>query len=391
MGPGRNSEDPRETMRVLPGWLQPVLTELTGKALPGETPWFRWSRAGRLTATGLTWATGVGGSMAFAAAGGAYLALLPVTWLLTVSASRTLQTGAGVHHAAHGNLLKPQWLNDLAGEAISLLTWIQPLSAYRKDHGPHHWKTGTEADPDLAFLIQVAGMKPGLPVAEYWRRFWRTTFSPRFHAEFLWARLRANLLEAPLKRRAAAWLWLLALVLLGGLGGLGWPLLIGYVLPVALFQQMSAWAGLLGLHQWVREGEGSRSKKEVLAGLTSGRFVGAAAPEPGLRGVAAVAAWGRWAGQMLAALVARLAIVPGDLPSHDWHHFRPESPDWPNHAYARRDDLLGGGPNSRLYTEIWGVGAAIGATFERLSALPPDAELGRPLTYAERRQVLGGM
>jgi hypothetical protein len=37
------------------------------------------------------------------------------------------------------------------------------------------------------------------------------------------------------------------------------------------------------------------------------------------------------------------------------------------------------------------VGAAIGATFERLSALPPDAELGRPLTYAERRQVLGGM
>lgn len=390
--------DPREAMRVLPGWLQPMLTELTGKALPSEEPWFRWSRGGRLAATLLEFATGIGGSVAFAMAGGPCLVLLPVTWLMTVSAARTLQTGAGVHHAAHNNLLppaqpdQPARLNNLAGEVASLLAWIQPLSGYREDHGPHHWKTGTEDDPDIRFLVEVGGLRPGQPVACYWRQFWRTLFSPMFHARFLKARLRANLVTAPWSRRLAAWVWLVLLLGIPLYGGWFLAALAGYFLPVMLFQQMAAWAGLLGLHQWVRIGEGTLSKKQVLAGLTSGRFIGEAAPSPGLRGWAKAWAWTRWTVRMLTVhLAARMAVVQGDLPSHDWHHFKPESPDWPNHAYARRDDLLGGGPNAPLYTELWGVGAAINATFERLSALPENAVLGKPLTYDEQRRVLLGM
>jgi len=272
-----------------------------------------------------------------------------------------------------------------------LLIWIQPLELYRRDHGPHHWETGSKNDPDLRFIVQVAGMRPGLTVPEYWRQFWRTLFSPRFHGMYLWARLRANFVEASGPRRVAAFVWVGALAAIAA-AGFGVELFFAYLLPITVLTQMSAWAGLLGLHQWVREGDGERPAKEVLAGLTSGRFLGEAAPLPTLTGAAAVRAWAGWTTRMLFLhLPARVAIVPGDLPSHDWHHFHPKTRDWANAAYARRDELASTAPNARLYTELWGVKTAINGTFERFSKLPTNADLGEPLTYRERQSVLLAM
>ena len=149
--------------------------------------------------------------------------------------------------------------------------------------------------------------------------------------------------------------------------------------------------GLLGLHQWVPK-TGALKKAEAVASLTSGRFVGEAVPSPDLVGTEAALAWTRWTARMaLVHLPARLAIVPSDLPSHDWHHAHPKTRAWANAAYERRDEVLSGSVKARRYTEIWGVGAAIEATFARLSALPPGATLGQPLTYAERGSLMLGM
>lgn len=43
------------------------------------------------------------------------------------------------------------------------------------------------------------------------------------------------------------------------------------------------------------------------------------------------------------------------------------------------------------YFERWGFRAAANETFQLLSSLPPDAGLGEPQTYAERRDVMLGM
>lgn len=188
--------------------------------------------------------------------------------------------------------------------------------------------------------MQVGDLKPGLPLNENWRHFWRTLCSPRFHARYALARVRANFAEPPLVRRAGSILWGVGLLAVTAISGSWSMLFLAYVLPVGLLTQMSAWAGLLGLHHWVRLGHGKLSTLEELASVTSGRFLGEAAPEPMLKGNVALWEWTWWSVRMLAIhLPVRLAIAPGDLVSHDWHHWHATG-DWPNAAYARRDTLV---------------------------------------------------
>jgi fatty acid desaturase len=412
-GAGLSLNDPRETMRRLPRWLQPLLTELTGKAPSGEKPWPRWSTAGRLAATLFVFVASIAASMMAIRLGGWAWALLPLTWLLTVSATRVFQTGL-VHHASHGRLLVNEWANEFFGELLSLLAWLTPLGLYRLFHDKHHSGLGGPTDPDLRFVVS-RGLKPGLTVKQYWRQFWRTLFSPGFHASFLAARLQENFLlrlprefatgalspkQARLKeqflytrpaRRAASVAFALALLAGAAVSGGWWELALGYLLPITILTQMSAWAGLLGLHQWT-PAPGAESKRAAQASLTSGRFVGEAAPDGSQRGWLAARAWAGFTLRMLTThLFQRLAVVPGELPSHDWHHEVPVSWEWANHAYARRDRLAQDETRRPAYTEFWGVGRAIEATFERLAALPPSAQLREPLTNEERREVLSSM
>lgn len=383
------NNDPRETMLRLPRWLQPLLTELTGKAPPDEQPWLRWTTAGRLTATLFTFLASIAASMTAVWIGGWAWLLLPFTWLLTVSSTRVFQTGL-VHHASHGRLLRNPRANDFFGELLSLLAVISPLTIYRAFHNKHHSGLGGEADPDLRFIASL-GLQPGLTVREYWQRFWVTLLSPRFHAIYLLARLKENFLRAPASRRLASGLFALALLGAAAVTGLWLEFALGYLLPITILTQMSAWAGLLGLHQWV-PARGAQSKRAALASLTSGRFVGEPAPAPSLRGWPRARAWIGWTVRTgTVHLFQKLAVVPGELASHDWHHEHPVSWEWANHAYARRDSRAQDEQRRPTYTEFWGVGRAIEATFERLAALPPDAKLGEPLTYEERREVLASM
>ncbi|NJM54870.1 MAG: hypothetical protein HC841_02090 [Verrucomicrobiae bacterium] len=406
-------DDPRETLLRLPRWLQPLLTEFTGKAPPGEQPWPRWNTAGRLAATLFVFLASIAAGMTAIRLGGWAWALLPFTCLLTVSSTRVFQTGLE-HHASHGRLLAKEGANEFFGELLSLLAWLTPLGLYRLFHDKHHSGLGGPTDPDLRFVVS-RGLKPGLTVKQYWQGFWWTLFSPAFHAGFLAARLQENfLLRLPrefeagalspkqarlkaqfLRTRTARRLASVgfALALLGGVTATGWWLefVLGYLLPITVLTQMSAWAGLLGLHQWT-PAPGTESKRAAQASLTSGRFVGETAPDSSLHGWSAARAWAGFTLRMLTVhLFEKLAVVPGELPSHDWHHEAPVSWEWANHAYARRDRRAQDEARRPAYTEFWGVGRAIEATFERLAALPPDAKLGEPLTDEERREVLSSM
>lgn len=382
-------DSPRNEMqRRLPRWVQPLLTELTGKAPDSGEPVFRWTPLGRVMLTVSVFFLSIIASFQAIEMGGLALLALPVSWLLTASSVRVIQTTV-VHHASHLRLLPNPVANQWVAEILSLLAWISPLRVYAKYHKLHHQDLGGPQDPDLKFIIEL-GLKPGLQVAEYWKQFWVTMVSLRFHLMYIAARARDNFIEAQASRRLASYGYAIFLIIVASYTGKGVAMLLAYGFPVLILTQMAAWAGLLGLHQWVPIP--GKSQTEMNASLTSGRYVGEPLPSSGLSG------WRFWwsmAGWTLRMgtihLFQRLAISPGDIPSHDWHHYHPVSFEWANHAFARRDAQSLDAKRSWTYAEIWGPGKAIGATFERFSRLPKNTKLGDPLTDAEIRSVLANM
>jgi len=83
-------------------------------------------------------------------------------------------------------------------------------------------------------------------------------------------------------------------------------------------------------------------------------------------------AWLFWLVRMLGYhLPVRIAILPGELPEHDYHHRHPHSKDWANGIYARQQDLEAGCPGwCESYTEVWGLFEATDRVFETLSKAP---------------------
>jgi hypothetical protein len=378
--------DPRQSMAHLPTWMQPWLTELTGKALPGEVPPWRWTTTGRLMACVGVFLLSVLGSMVAVHQGGPPLLLVPLFWMFTVGAARSFQISL-VHHASHGRLLRnPEW-NDRVADLLSLLAWIAPVAVYRKAHRLHHGRLGTHLDPDLRFIVQL-GLVPGLDVATYWHRFFWTLVSPTFHARYLAARWKANFVSAPPLRRAASIGFALLLGLLMPL--IGWELLIGYVLPVTIFVQMSAWAGLLGLHHWTPDPKAT-SHRAATESLTHDRFIGEPFPAPGMGRIQDQLRTVGWFLRMgTIHLAQRVLVVQADNPSHRWHHEVPVSWEWPMHAYARRDHVAKES-GTALDREIWGAGNAIRRTFEHLAAIPSDRRLDDPPTSTEVQGTLTSM
>jgi fatty acid desaturase len=412
---GKKSAGVRESMRVLPRWLQPILTEMTGTPLEDEQPLIRWTGFLRLVLALTVFGAGLTGGIVIIQAGVYWWWLLPMAWVLTVSAARSFQTSF-VHHAAHGTLWgqtrldrwlqrrlpnrkgsmadqgKPRhYVADLVAELLSTMVWIAPLSVYREDHIPHHGQLATGNDPDLRFMVDL-GMQPGLSVRTQRARYWRSLFSPRFHWVYLRARWRANFVRPPRWRAA------LAAAYTAGVVALAWwhpvTLLMAVVIPIFPLYHIAGLMNMTGEHHWVRLGEAYRgnSRKVILSRLTTARFFGEATPASHLKGAGKVIAWSGWWFRLLAVhFPARLFAVPGDLANHDWHHRYPFDARWPAAAYARRDDALRGTPGWPAYTESWGLKPAREATFELLSRLPRDAELGKPLTYGELSQLVLGM
>jgi fatty acid desaturase len=377
--------DPRVSMAQAPRPLQWILTEITGKALPGQSPPFRWTAGGRVALTLGTLAIGLTLSWLALDGGLLWLPLLLPGWLLTVSAMRTWQTSF-VHHASHNSLLRPEWLGKLLAELFSVMGWIQPLSGYAPEHRLHHGKTATTADADLRFLVDL-GFRPGLAVDAYWRMFLTMLVSPWFHARYARYRLAANFFSAPRLRRLAAIAWTLSLLGLAWWSGQWFALIVIWLVPAWPLYQIAGLTQLLTEHNWVRVGDGVERPKVILGRLTHARFFGFHAPQQN----AGWTEWAAWLGRMLLiSLPERLIVAPGDLPNHDWHH-RHTLGDWANSAYARRDDVETGSADWGPYTEFWGFRAAATATFQLLSSLPKDAVLGEPTTYVERGEQMLGM
>jgi fatty acid desaturase len=263
------------------------------------------------------------------------------------------------------------------GELVTVLNVYQDFQMFKEEHfDAHHRRTifATEGDPPVQFL-QGLGFRPGMTKHQLWRRGIVVFLSPAFYWASSVDRLKCNLFKGTW-RRAGFFVWAgfwLSVPLWVPNGYL--VLILGFVLPIIILSQLSALLDKLGEHAWLTPPDPQHGNKFYTVAATSARFCGSAVPEKGLPWKARLVAWPRWVLSTLCYhLPARLMVVVGDLPNHDFHHRYPSTPDWMVAAYARQRDIDSGdyGPP---YSEVWGMCAAIDRMFHTLSEVPSNARL----------------
>jgi fatty acid desaturase len=357
--------DVRATYLRFPRWTQHFWTWQTGKALPGQRPLLRHTWASYLTVTLTVFFAGLALSAAALSTMFPlwFLAML-LGWALTVAGER-LMVLVIAHQAVHRRFSGSAGRDGFWGEAVTVLSVFHTLTDFKEEHfNSHHQREvfATETDPPVQFLLDL-GFRPGLPRGRQWRHAWRVFLSPVFYWRGFASRAGSNLKAGTLRRLGfALWAgWWLSLPFWFPNGTL--VLVLGFVLPVILFAQLSALLDRLGEHEWLSPRIPQGRDRYYTAYATSARYCGSPVPARGGPPGQQAVAWARWIAMTACYhLPARLLVVVGDLPNHDYHHRYPATPDWTTAAYARQRDI-DAGPGGPPYREVWGMGAAIDQLF----------------------------
>jgi hypothetical protein len=370
--------NPRESMRVLPSFVQPFLTWLTGKPLVGERPW-GLRPVHHLMACLLPIAAGITVSVAAFQAGRWFLVALPPGWLLTTHGIRKLRTVI-LHQCSHRNFWRKPTADRLLGILIGILLISQDYDEYQREHiGDHHSNSHmTMEDPTVQFLVLTVGARGGMPKADIWKRMFRTLVSPSYHYKAMIGRVSSHFQRTSVQHKAALCLSVSTEIVVVTLTH-AWALFaVVWLVPLTVLFNASALFRLSSRHVFPAPGA-RQFNRASLAGYTHGIFIGESAPSPELRGRAEFAAWTNWWYRMLLIhLPTRLFVLVGDGPCHDFHHRHPRAKNWPDYIFARAADESENHPGWPPYTEVWGLRAAIDACFDSLSNA--DSEEFRPHT-----------
>jgi len=74
---------------------------------------------------------------------------------------------------------------------------------------------------------------------------------------------------------------------------------------------------------------------------------------------------------MAGHFLVRVAILPGEMPEHDWHHKSPKrQKEWANGTYVRQREVEAGGE----YIDLWGLRQAIDRVFQGLAKASDTSE-----------------
>lgn len=363
---------PRESMQVLPSFLQSFLTWLTCKPLEGQQSWNR-TPFDHLIIALIALFSGVTISVIAVLHSGFWLLLLIPSWIATVSSARTLHVMI-VHYCTHGRFSNNSKVNKWVGEFLSILLTLRNYESYLQDHVyNHHTKRlQTLEDETVKFLFLLAELRPGMTREQLWRKFWLTLVSPKFHWKLFAARVTSNL-SAPFPINLFVWSYLLLI-----LGITAWTqawlvFLVAWLFPMTILYQISLFTRLCSEHIWPAPEALDNRDKLTISRLTVGIFLGEPTPDSSLPFNQKILAWLVWSARMVFIhLFTRIFIMVADTPCHDYHHRHPNSIDWPNYIFARANDInsgCSGWPES--YSEVWGIYNAIDLMFESLSQLQP--------------------
>jgi fatty acid desaturase len=363
-------QNPRASMRVLPRFLQPVLTWLTGQPLPEQRPW-RLRPAHHLLASVAPLVVGVGlGGLLLQF--GWWALLMPVPWLLTTHGMRKLRAVI-LHQCSHGNFLRKRWPDKLLGYVIAVLFITQEYADYKREHVSDHHSVHhmTMRDPTVQFLIIGLKTRPGMTRRQLWYRLWITILSPRYHVTATYSRLASHFRNTPIRYRALMVVVLAAQALLVTLADAWLVFSIVWLVPLTILFNASAAIRVCTRHLFPEPGV-VLIGKEAIASHTHGIFLGEEVPDMRTRQPQRFLSWMRWWTRMaFVHLPARLFVMVGDAPCHDYHHRFPRSPHWANYLFARQQDMEQGHADWPPYTEVWGMATSINAVFDTLRSADP--------------------
>jgi hypothetical protein len=353
--------------------LQPFLTWLTARPAPGELPKSHTASWHVVTSFALLF-FGLALSLLALKLGtwlnAAWLAALPPCMIVTASGMGKLQAVV-FHHCSHGTVFRKWETNRSMGETISILLLMKHFDVYQHEHMLHHSpnKLLTHEDEFTQFIMNLAGLQPGVPKPVLWRHVLVSFVSPVFHLRFLLARVSSCLLTHSATHNLLAWaFW-------GGLLYATWQadwwteLAIVWLFPVVVLLQVGTALRTLCEHRFPEHEVIEARGKKFICLATAGVFPGAPVPAQSADTLGGLVAWGGWWASMLTVhLFSRVFVLVGDAPCHDFHHRRPASRRWTDYIHARQKDLDSGCPNYPLgYIETWGLFEAIDENLDSLS------------------------
>ena len=364
----------RNSMRALPGFMQPFLSWLTAKPLPEDLdkvrplkPFHHIVVSAGLIAGGALLA-GIGYSQAS-------IALWLLGFVLATGGIKQMQVMI-CHNCAHDMVFESRETNITVGRIISGVLMLKPFDTYKSEHALHHSSKTllTDDDDTLSYLQSVVGLKPSDSIATMWTKLVSTALSPLAVLRSLWGRLKGTATAA--NRRVAV----LTLVFWAGLALLSAALghfdlfIVAWVIPIFAGYHISTTFRLAAEHTWPSVDVLERRGIDFICESTTGVFIGEELRIPeGAGTVRRFAHISAWLIKMLAFhLFVRVFVMVGDTPCHDFHHRRPRSKDWPNYITAReRDRIEGSKPFPTNYADNWGYINSVTTNFRNFQrALP---------------------
>jgi fatty acid desaturase len=372
-------QDPRVSMATrLPAAVQPFLTWLTAKPAPGEAGTPR--AAGTFVAAALAWIL-IGCAMTLCPLVLADAPLL--AWLLLPLGLIATSCGLGIfqvivfHHCSHGTVFGTRQRNRQVGRLISGLLLFKRFDDYQREHMLHHSpkKLLTEEDEFADFVLGMCGLSAGVPKRELWHRVLTNLVSPAFHARFLRRRVQASLFTGDLAHDLVGRVAWSGAILLAVATGTLVEFLLAWVLPVTVLLQAATVLRILCEHRFPDPQLIAVRDRAFVCHATAGVFPGTFPPQERATSVAGLLRWTAWWAEMLTVhLFARIFVLVGDAPCHDFHHRRPATRRWTDYIHARQEDLEAGSPGFPAgYFETWGLFAAIDQNLGTLAATPPAA------------------
>lgn len=291
------------------------------------------------------------------------LILLPC-WIVSTGSLRKLQV-TYAHHAVHNCLIGAnQKFNNVLLFITTVIPVVQNGRDYKVDHLGHHdfSEFTTAKDSDAGFLISL-GFVPGKRTDYYLKLLIKTIVSPRFHIVFFLSRVKSCLARGRIITSLISAAWLLVLILFV----LKYPLasLMFVLIPMTFLYQASALLQFITEHAWLKTTDAPVDDADYAARCW-GRFTGEVYPKD--KGLIHTFVW--WLKMIFYHMPTRIAVLPGDLPVHDWHHmagkFGQSPTNWQGSIYLR-EVIVQQGESSIRSNEIWGLHNMIMNSFDNLS------------------------
>ena len=367
----------RETMAVLPNFIQPFLTWLTAKPrkedlekINKRTPLYHVIATSVLITFGTT--------LAIAGYSSGFFVPWLLGFVLTTSGIKQMQVMI-CHNCAHNMVFASRTANFQFGNLLSGFFLLKPFAIYKKEHLLHHdHKTLlTDDDDTLSFLKGTVGLTPNDSVKMMWAKLVWHAFSPITILGSVTKRVASTISSEDRKVSTLTLLFWISLIGIFLAAGQIELFVAVWALPVFAGFHISSTFRLAAEHTWPSVEVLEKRGIAFVSEATTGVFIGQALELP-----ESASALNRsvritiWLLKMATFhLFVRLFVMVGDTPCHDFHHRRPKSKDWPNYITAREKDLNDGSkPYPVNYEDHWGYLSAVTQNFRNYRDARPYYE-----------------